>query len=104
MANTTITISERSQKTLNELATQTGEPIEQIIEQALEQYFKALQLYARGFFINEVNAGYAKLRSDPQAWKEELEERAVWDNTLMDGLDPDEQWTEDGNVITRDNH
>ncbi len=46
-------------------------------------------------FFEELDRGYAALRADPVAWQEELEERALWDNTLMDGLDPDEVWTDD---------
>ena len=45
-------------------------------------------------FWDEYNAAYARLRADPEAWRAELQERALWDNTLMDGLDPDEVWEE----------
>jgi hypothetical protein len=37
-------------------------------------------------FLDEVNAAYATLRNDPQAWEEELAERALWDRALDDGL------------------
>lgn len=37
--------------------------------------------------IEETNRAYATLRSDPKAWEEELRERALWDETLSDGLD-----------------
>ncbi|HLZ71044.1 MAG TPA: AbrB/MazE/SpoVT family DNA-binding domain-containing protein [Dehalococcoidia bacterium] len=46
-------------------------------------------------FFEEANRDYAALRAAPVAWQEVLEERALWDSTLMDGLDPDEVWTED---------
>ena len=46
-------------------------------------------------FFEEANADYAALRADPVAWQEVLAERALWENTLMDGLDPTEVWTED---------
>ena len=42
---------------------------------------------------------YSTLKADPEAWVEELAERKEWDATLMDGLDPDEQWTEDGRCL-----
>lgn len=38
-------------------------------------------------FWDRVNAQYADLRNDPVAWAQELEERALWDATLADGLE-----------------
>jgi hypothetical protein len=40
----------------------------------------------RDTFIDQANEAYARLRSDPEAWRQELAERAEWDGTLMDGL------------------
>ena len=40
----------------------------------------------RDKFLDEVNAAYAALRSDPKAWKEEQAERALWDKAHMDEL------------------
>ena len=57
---------------------------------------KALDAYRRKVFFEQMNAGYAALRADPEAWAEFEAERKAWDATLMDGLDPDERWTEDG--------
>ena len=37
-------------------------------------------------FLRAVNAGYATLREDAAAWAGVVEERAVWDRTLLDGL------------------
>jgi hypothetical protein len=37
-------------------------------------------------FWDAFEAAYAALRADPDAWAEELAERALWDTTLMDGL------------------
>jgi bifunctional DNA-binding transcriptional regulator/antitoxin component of YhaV-PrlF toxin-antitoxin module len=50
-------------------------------------------------FLDEVNRGYAALRQDPDAWEAELAERATLDATLLDGFDPDELWTDDGDVV-----
>ena len=52
------------------------------------------------FFFDQINAGYAELQADPNAWAEHVAERKEWDTTLMDGLSPDEQWTEDGRCLT----
>ncbi len=37
-------------------------------------------------FWAQVNADFAALRDDPDAWAENLRERALWDATLLDGL------------------
>ena len=38
-------------------------------------------------FLDAANAAYAALKNDPVAWQEELEERALWDRTLGDGIE-----------------
>lgn len=89
MRTTTIRITEKTHKALRDLADSTKRPISEVVSQAVE-------LYERQRFWDEVNAGYARLRADPQAWKAELEERALWDTTRMDGLeDFPYEWDED---------
>jgi hypothetical protein len=51
-------------------------------------------------FFEQLNAGCAELRADAAAWAEHEAERALWDVTLLDGLDRDESWTEDGRPKT----
>lgn len=58
---------------------------------------RAIEHYRRQKFLERINADYAALRADPEAWREEQEERDAWDSTLMDGLEPDENW-EDAEV------
>lgn len=38
-------------------------------------------------WITETNRDYAALKADPEAWAQELAERAAWDVTLLDGLE-----------------
>lgn len=45
--------------------------------------------YRRRRFFRRVNAAYAALQADPAAWAEVMEERRVWEGTLMDGLEPE---------------
>jgi hypothetical protein len=45
-----------------------------------------LEKARRDQVLDEMNAAYAALRNDPQAWEEELAERALWDRALDDGL------------------
>jgi hypothetical protein len=53
------------------------------IEQAAREIDEEAE---RARFFQAYNAGYAELRADPDAWAEELRERALWDVTLADGL------------------
>lgn len=92
MSAPTVRISEVSRQILKELAEQTGQTMMDVLD-------KALDAYRRKLFFEQMNAGYAELRADPEAWAEAEAERKLWDSTLMDGLDPDERWTEDGRCI-----
>ena len=92
MTTQTVPVSEASQQLLRELSAQTGLSATEILDQALDAY-------RRKVFFEQMNAGYAALRADPEAWAEHEAERKLWDATLMDGLDPDEQWTEDGRCL-----
>jgi hypothetical protein len=75
------------------LARQTGQTMTEVLDRALEAYRRQL-------FFEQMNAGYAELRADALAWSEHQAEQELWDATLMDGLDPDERWTEDGQCLT----
>jgi hypothetical protein len=44
-----------------------------------------LDAIRRRKLLEAMNAGYARLRADPQAWAEELAEHELWDQTLADG-------------------
>lgn len=43
----------------------------------------------------KANQAYAKLKEDPQAWNEELKERAAWDATLLDDLEDEPPYPDD---------
>jgi hypothetical protein len=93
MSEPTVHISETSHRILTELVAQTGQTMTDVLD-------KALDAYRRKLFFEQLNAGYAELQADSEAWAEHLAERKLWDTTLMDGLDPDEHWTEDGRCLT----
>jgi predicted transcriptional regulator len=93
MSAPTVRISEASHQMLKDLAQRTGQTMMDVLD-------KALSAYQRKLFFERLNAGYAELRADPEAWAEHLAERKAWDATLMDGLDPAERWTEDGRCLT----
>jgi len=75
-----VDISDESHKTLQELSAQEGKSIQSIIDQAVE-------LYRREVFIEDANTAFQELRDDPDAWAEEVQERALWDNTVGDGIE-----------------
>jgi predicted transcriptional regulator len=80
MASTTVRVSEHTHELLHKLAAATGEPLQKVLERAVENYRRAQ-------FFEELDAAYARLQADPVAWEEELAERAAWDATAADGLD-----------------
>ena len=80
MASTTVRVSEHTHEQLRKLAASTGEPLQKVLERAVENY-RRQQFYA------EFNAAFERLRADPVAWEEELAERAELEGTLADGLD-----------------
>ena len=80
MASTTVRVSEHTHELLHKLAAATGEPLQKVLERAVENYRRE-QFYAA------FNAAFERLRADPVAWEEELAERALLEGTLADGLD-----------------
>ncbi len=84
---TTVRVSHQTHATLKRLAEELGTPITSVVDGAVERY-------RRDIFLRGASEEYARLRSDPAAWAEELAERRVWDAALKDGLEP-EEWTED---------
>ena len=80
MPSSTVRINERTHQTLKELARASGKPMQAILEHAIEEE-------RRRRFFDEADAAYAQLRADPKAWAEYKEEMALWDTTLMDGLE-----------------
>ena len=85
--STTIRISKESKKVLEELSKQSGEPMMHVLD-------KAIDIFQRRMFLEEVNRAYGRLREDAEASKKFDAEMAEWDSTLADGLDEKERWTE----------
>lgn len=79
MATTTVRLAETTRAALRQLAAETGEPMSVVLE-------KAVEAYRRQCIFAQANAAYSALRSDPEAWAEELAERREWEGTLADGL------------------
>jgi len=79
----TIRISQTSWKSLKEVADSASESMQAILD-------KAIETYRRQWFLEQANKAFAALKAKPDAWREEIEERAQWDITLQDGLEGDE--------------
>lgn len=81
MASTTVRISKEARETLQRLSSDTGRSLQDLMSEAVERYRRQL-------FLEEANEAFAALRADETAWAEEAQERADWDETLADGLEP----------------
>jgi predicted transcriptional regulator len=79
VASTTVRVTDHTHQVLRELAEATGEPMQRVLEEAVERY-------RRDRFFADLHAAYARLSTDRSAWEEELAERAELDGTLADGL------------------
>jgi predicted transcriptional regulator len=87
MSNTTtIRISLEIYSELKKIAEAENKTMQKIIEQALEE-FKKMKFFTH---LNETVASY---KADANNWSEEIEERAIWDNTLADDLEDTENET-----------
>jgi predicted transcriptional regulator len=79
MASTTVRVTEHTHELLRELAAATGQPLQRVLEEAVERY-------RRERFFADLHAAYARLAGDRAAWAAELDDRAELDGTLGDGL------------------
>lgn len=86
-ATTTVRISQATHQKLRKLAEETGSSLTAAMEHAVE-------CYRRKVFFDILDAQYAALQADPEAWQAELQERAELEGTLMDDLEDDE-WPTD---------
>jgi hypothetical protein len=80
MLESTIAISSVAHANLIKLAETVGEPVQDVLDQAIEQY-------RRQIFLIQLSQDFAELRKDPVLWQDELAERQAWDVTLLDGVD-----------------
>lgn len=92
MSTPTVRVSETTRRVLKEIAQETGQTMTETLE-------KAVDAYRRKVFFEQLNAGYAEWRADAKAWADMEHERQLLNNTLRDGLDADEHWTEDGRCL-----
>jgi hypothetical protein len=82
MASATVKIDAETYAKLKEAVAESGEPMIDVLA-------KAVETYRRRAFLEGLNADFATLQKDRQAWSEEQAERAAWDATLADDLEDD---------------
>jgi hypothetical protein len=75
----TTRISDTDHRVLQSLATKTGKQHQEIIHEALDSY-------QRERLLDEINEGYARLRSDKALWVEVKGERRILEEAGADGL------------------
>lgn len=79
MSSTTVRISKTTHGILKRCSEQTGEPLQSILDRAVEAYRRRL-------FLERANAAFAALRENTDVWQAEQTERTEWEATLEDGL------------------
>jgi predicted transcriptional regulator len=75
----TVHVSSETYAALKVLAAMKGEPMTVVLDRAVEAY-------RRVCFLDACDLAYARLRSNPDTWAQEIAERAEWEATLSDGL------------------
>lgn len=80
MQTQTVRMSAADHAVLSELARTTGKSMSAVLSEAVRE-MRRIEL------LRQTNEAYRRLREDPEAWKEELEERRLWESTLADGLE-----------------
>jgi len=80
MPSDTVRVKPETHAKLKAIAEQTGRPMPEVLEQAVETL-------RRQRLLAEANSAYAALRVDAKAWAAELAEREAWDGALSDDLE-----------------
>ncbi len=73
-------VSDEAYSKLAQITKSTGLSNQDVINKALENL-------ERETFLKQANEAYAAMKKDPKQWQEHLEEIAVWEATLADGLE-----------------
>jgi len=80
MQSVNVRISSQSYQILKDLSREKGQTMQSLIDQALEELRRKKMLEA-------ANEAFVALKADREAWREELAERGLWENTLVDGVE-----------------
>ena len=75
-----IRIQDRTFVILKQLEEEMSTSKQSILHQALDKF-------QRDKIVEDINKYYEELKKDPGLWKEECEEREIWESASHDGLD-----------------
>lgn len=75
-----IRISEKALEVVRHISRQKGLDVSDVLDRAVESY-------RREVFLDEVSRSFQTLKEDSEAWRAEVEERSLWDNSVADGVD-----------------
>jgi len=73
-----VRVNEATHAAIRCLANDSGESMQSVID-------KAIGRYRRELFLESLNQDFERLRGNSDDWDEELAERKLWENTLLDG-------------------
>jgi len=76
----TVRVEPSLHATLRALSEAEQRPIGEVIADAVDRYRQET-------FWQAMHEGFARLRADPEAWREYQEEAALWDSVSGDGLE-----------------
>ena len=74
-----VRISPHAHDLLRQLAQEEQQSMQSVLDRALERY-------RRDAFLRAANSDFAALQQDHKAWKVELDEREIWEQTVADGI------------------
>ncbi len=80
MSSVNVRISSNSYQILKTLSKGKGQTMQSVIDEAIEDLRRSKMLEA-------TNLAFSALKADKAAWQEEMAERDIWENTLLDGVE-----------------
>ncbi len=75
MQSVNVRISSQSYQILKSLSQDKGQSMQSVIDEAIEDL-------RRRKILEATNEAFSTLKENKKAWKEELKERGLWENTL----------------------
>ncbi len=75
-----VRVNETTHSIIRSLANEFGESMQSIVDKAVERYKREL-------FLEGLNQDFKNLQENEVDWNAELEERYLWENTLLDGVE-----------------
>lgn len=80
MPSLNVRISSNSYQILKTLSKGEGQSMQSVMDQAIEDL-------RRRKLLEATNSAFSALKANKTAWQEESDERDIWENTLLDGVE-----------------